>query len=92
MLSLILSLQKPDPVFSIPIPVLVFGREISVEQGHAAPAHFDFDGDGLKDLLVGQYEGGRLNFFRNTGTKEFPKFTAPKFVQAEGTPMAVEFG
>jgi len=43
-------------------PVRIFaGKEaIDVTTGHAAPYVLDFDGDGLKDLLVGEFGDGEF--------------------------------
>ena len=35
---------------------------IDVNTGHAAPYLFDFDGDGVRDLLVRAFGKGRLDF------------------------------
>jgi hypothetical protein len=51
------------------------GKPIDVERsGHSAPFVGDFDGDGKPDLLVGQFSGGKLRVYRNTGTAKEPKF------------------
>lgn len=42
--------------------------------GFPYPIAFDMDNDGLKDLIVGQHKPG-IMYFRNTGTKEQPKFS-----------------
>ncbi len=47
---------------------------IDVDVGHAAPLMVDFDGDGLPDLLVGQFGEGKLRVYKNFGTKKEPKF------------------
>ena len=58
-----------------PVPVLVDGKPLDVEQmGHAAPFVGDFDRDGLKDLLVGEFYKGRLRIYRNIGTNKEPQF------------------
>lgn len=53
--------------------------------GHAAPFVGDFDGDGLKDLLVGEYYKGRLRVYRNVGTNEKPQFDGYALFQ-DGAP------
>jgi hypothetical protein len=47
---------------------------IDVDVGHAAPAMVDFDGDGLADLLVGQFGEGKMRVYKNFGTAKEPKF------------------
>ncbi|MFO0845240.1 MAG: VCBS repeat-containing protein [Gemmataceae bacterium] len=57
------------PDLAPPVHVLAGGRPLDVERsGHAAPCVGDFDGDGKPDLLVGQFDGGKLRVYRNTGT------------------------
>lgn len=46
---------------------------------HAAPLVVDFDGDGVKDLLVGTHVD-RLVFFKNTGTNKSRKLEYKGFV------------
>jgi hypothetical protein len=68
------------------------GAPIDVEIGHAAPCFVDFDGDGLKDLLVGQFGGGKLRIYKNVGTKGAPKFESFAFFQAGGADASVPAG
>ena len=50
------------------------GQPIDVgHRGHASPFFGDFDGDGMKDLLVGDLSG-RMLVFRNEGTNRAPRF------------------
>ena len=57
-----------------PVKIMAGKEAINVEIGHAAPCFADFEGRGVKDLLVGQFGGGKLRIYRNTGTNEKPKF------------------
>lgn len=75
-----------------PFRVEANGQPIDVEVGHAAPLFVDFDGDGLRDLLVGQFGGGKLRLYRNTGTASAPKFGAFVWFQAGGGEATVPFG
>jgi hypothetical protein len=47
---------------------------IDVDVGHAAPLMVDFDGDGVPDLLVGQFGEGKLRVYKNLGTAKAPRF------------------
>ena len=42
--------------------------------GHAAPVYHDFDGDGVPDLVVGEFEDGACRIFHNYGTATRPRF------------------
>ena len=79
------------------------GKPVLTEKhGLIAPALWDWDGDGLKDLLLGEFEtnssdfpmgeyGSTIRVYRNVGTAEEPKFD-PSFEWArdtEGTIMEV---
>jgi hypothetical protein len=43
------------PRFAPPVPLTAAGEVIDVTTGHAAPNIHDFDGDGIQDLLVGEF-------------------------------------
>ena len=51
--------------------------------GHAGPAFGDVDGDGDRDLLVGDFPG-YFWFFENVGDDVSPKYTAKGKLQAGG--------
>jgi hypothetical protein len=59
-----------------PVRLEAAGKPIDTEVGHAAPFVYDWDSDGVKDLLVGQFGGGALWIFRNEGTNSAPKLAA----------------
>ncbi len=75
---------RSDSELSAPKQVLVAGAPIGVKVGHAAPLAIDFDGDGVRDLLVGQFGDGKLNIFKNTGTNASPILAGGVFLQAGG--------
>jgi hypothetical protein len=59
-----------------PFKVQVAGKTLDVGGvGYAAPFVGDFDGDGVNDLLVGQFAGGKLRIYRNEGSNARPKFS-----------------
>ena len=54
--------------FKKPIRVVAGGKPIQLESpGYAAPSWADMDGDGRKDLLVGQFRNGKIQVFKNLG-------------------------
>lgn len=67
-------------------PLLIKGPDgplVAKGNGIAAPAFFDWDGDGKKDLLVGEfcsgvefgpYMGSFVRVYKNKGSNEAPKF------------------
>lgn len=75
-------LQAPMLVMAGDAPVL------TEKHGLAAPALWDWDGDGVRDLLVGEFEtnsgelfpmaedGSTIRVYRNIGTDANPEFTS----------------
>lgn len=59
-----------------PVRLKAAGKPIDTAVGHAAPFVADFDGDGVQDLLVGQFGDGLLWIYRNEGTNAAPKLAA----------------
>ena len=68
--------EAPSPELAPPVRLEAAGKPIDTEVGHAAPFVSDFDGDGVQDLLVGQFGGGILWIYRNEGTNASPRLAA----------------
>jgi hypothetical protein len=72
------------------------GSPLAVEYayGFTAPCVADWDGDGKKDLLIGQFYQGKISFFRNQGTDAAPVFnqTGFNFLQAAGSTIQTTYG
>lgn len=68
--------------FRAPVRLSAKSEAVRVESpGYAAPCWADIDGDGKKDLLVGQFDGGKIHFCKNLGDGEL---APPTWLQAEG--------
>lgn len=67
------------------------GKPIDVGT-YAAPLMVDWDGDGLEDLLAGQFEDGRIRFYPNTGTAGEPVFSDFQYLRDGGGILSVPYG
>lgn len=59
------------------------GADLAVTNGRSSPVVVDVDGDGKKDLIVGNTDG-KLFFYRNIGTDAAPVFGAATNLLAKG--------
>ena len=48
-------------IFAEPVRIEANGKPIDVTTGHAAPLVYDFDDDGIRDLLVGEFGSGEFS-------------------------------
>tara|TARA_B100000809_G_scaffold76385_1_gene74158 strand:+ start:19 stop:315 length:297 start_codon:yes stop_codon:yes gene_type:complete len=68
--------------FATPVRLNGGDQAVRVESpGYAAPCWADVDGDGIKDLLVGQFRDGKIQVFKNLGKN---KLAAASWLKAEG--------
>ncbi len=68
--------------FGPPVQLKAGKHSVRVESpGYAAPCWADIDRDGKKDLLVGQFAGGKIRFYKNLGDG---KLAAPSWLKADG--------
>jgi len=68
------------------------GEDINIVVGHLAPYIVDWNGDKKKDLIVGQFSGGKIRLYLNAGTDENPVFKDHKYLDADGKEIALSAG
>ncbi len=83
-----------DPAAELAPPFLVEadGRAIDVPGGNSAPFLHDLDGDGLRELWVGQFEDGCVRVYRNVGARGAPRFAGFELLRAGGALAKVPYG
>jgi len=58
----------------------------------STPSVIDWNNDGRKDLLTGQFIDGYVSVFLNQGTDAQPAFGDRTFIQANGSTMSTSYG
>jgi len=91
LLPLLLPLVLGDEL-AAPFAVEARGVAIDVPGGNSAPCLADLDGDGLADLLVGQFEDGCVRVYRNAGARGAPRFEDFELLRAADALATVPHG
>ncbi len=68
------------------------GKAIDVEIGHLVPDVVDWNNDGKKDLVVGQFKEGAIRLYLNEGTDAKPVFGEFSFLAAGEKPIKLDAG
>ncbi len=58
----------------------------------ACPCVYDWTGDGKKDLIIGQFTGGKIRLYENEGTNKAPVLKSFSFLQAGGAEISLSSG
>jgi hypothetical protein len=81
------------PVFDAPVAIEANSGPINVGTGgNASPFVVDWNGDGKRDLLLGQYDGGKVRFYENIGEDTAPVFGDFSYLQADGSDITLTYG
>jgi hypothetical protein len=72
--------------FAAPVRLRAGDGYVKVESpGYACPTLFDVDGDGFEDLVVGQFNGGKMRMYRGIeGGGARGTFGAGEWIKADG--------
>ncbi|HEX5444531.1 MAG TPA: VCBS repeat-containing protein [Pirellulales bacterium] len=83
-------LATAGEVFQNPVRLEADGKVIDRGEnwGHASPCIEDLDGDGLADLLVGDFQG-KFRVYKNVGRQGSPRYTDAGLLKAGGTDAEV---
>ena len=75
-----------------PVRLEADGVPIDTDVGHAAPYLYDMNGDGKRDLLVGQFGDGKLRIYTNVGTDTEPRYSGLTWFETGGEVVKVPTG
>lgn len=59
---------------------------------HFVPVSVDWNEDGAKDLLIGQYTNGHIHLLLNQGSDFDPVFATSVLVESAGSPITTTYG
>jgi len=80
---LVHSAGQSNDIFQAPIRLKAGDQFVDTGDnwGHSGPCLADFDDDGLRDLIVGDFSG-RFHIFRNIGSNSEPQFASGFYLKA----------
>ncbi|KPL24733.1 MAG: hypothetical protein AMJ75_02910 [Phycisphaerae bacterium SM1_79] len=81
-----------QPTLRQGIKLKAAGEPIDVEIGHLVPCVCDWNSDGKKDLIVGQFNSGAIRLYLNQGTDTEPVFNDFSLLQAGGKQIRLDAG
>ena len=79
------------PRFTAPEQVEDGGVPIDVGN-YGSPAMYDWDQDGAKDMILGQFSQGKIRLYLNTGPDSAPEFDGYTFFQSGGNDITLSYG
>lgn len=72
---------------------LIYSGGSKIDVGYyGAPCVVDWDLDGKKDLVLGQFTSGNIRFYANQDSNDSPVFDGYEYIDADGSPISVPSG
>ena len=59
---------------------------------YGAPMMFDWNLDGKKDMIVGQFTSGYIRYYENVGEDSAPSFSGFQYMEASGVQITLPSG
>ena len=69
----------------------VAGEIIDVEGGCFVPIVIDWNNDGKKDLIAGQFQDGKIRLYLNTGEDSAPDFENFTYMKVGGRTISLSY-
>ena len=95
-LALVCLVATPMALAEIPRfaePELIQDGGVPIDVGYyAAPMMFDWNRDGRKDMVVGQFSSGYIRFYPNVGEDSAPVFSGFEYMYASGSQITLPSG
>jgi len=79
------------PIFNGPEFVKDAGVPIDVGY-YGAPTVTDWNNDGAKDLIVGQFDQGKIRLYQNQGPDTAPDFNGFTYYKSGGVDITLPYG
>jgi len=79
------------PLFDGPMQIMDAGVPIDVGY-YGAPTMCDWNLDGAKDLVLGQFDYGKIRLYLNIGTDTAPEFNGYTYFQSGGGDITLPYG
>ena len=67
------------------------GSQIDVGY-YGAPCMVDWNDDGLKDLVIGEFSNGKIRFYENVDLNDSPLFNGYTYIQSDGVDITLPYG
>jgi hypothetical protein len=89
----ILAATAPGIALRFSGPEMINDAGVPIDVGYyGAPVMFDWNNDGAKDLVCGQFDQGKIRFYPNLGPDTAPDFNGYSFLAADGGDIVLPSG